>query len=244
VAVRQGAGATLVRGYYDDYWSAPAVPRYELGDVLSGLLERHVHTSTRCLDVGCGVGQTYGQWVNQRAGAYTGVDVSAKAVELARDAGLDAEVIEDAAELPFEDESFDVAICIEVFEHLFAPDKAAAEILRVLRPGGTLIASVPNAAYWRLRANLVFGLWNPLGDELSIEQPWRDPHIRFFTPQTMDRMLRHSGFSKVDASAHGGCFLDHLTSRPTSFGVSPIYKRAEARFPALLGATIHAVATK
>ena len=86
--------------------------------------------------------------------------------------------------------------------------------------------------------------WNPLGDELSIEQPWRDPHIRFFTPETMSRMLRHSGFSEANAKAHGGCFLDHLTSRPTNFGVSPIYRRAEARFPSLLGATIHAVATK
>src|SRR5207249_1123612 len=119
-----------------------------------------IDASTRCLDVGCGVGETYGQWVNQRAGSYTGVDVSERAAELANAAGLDAEVIEDAAQLPFQDQSFDVAICIEVFEHLFAPDKAAAEILRVLRPGGTLIASVPNAAYWRLRANLVFGLWN------------------------------------------------------------------------------------
>ena len=139
MAVRQGADATLVRDYYDDYWSAPALPRYELGEVLMGLLERHIDPSTRCLDVGCGVGRTYGHWVNQRAAAYTGVDVSAKAVELAHGSGLDAEVIEDAAELPFEDESFDVAICIEVFEHVFAPDKAAAEILRVLRPGSTLV---------------------------------------------------------------------------------------------------------
>jgi SAM-dependent methyltransferase len=244
VAARQGADATLVRDYYDTYWAAPTQPRYELGEVLAGLLERHVDTSTRCLDVGCGAGQTYGQWVNRRAGAYSGVDVSEKAVELARGSGLDAEVIEDAAALPFEDESFDVAICIEVFEHLFSPDKAAAEICRVLRPGGTLIASAPNAAYWRLRANLLFGLWNPLGDALAVEQPWRDPHIRFFTPQTMSRMLSHSGFSSIETKAHGGCFLDHLTSRPTNFGVSPIYQRAEARFPSLLGATIHAVATR
>jgi SAM-dependent methyltransferase len=244
VAARQGADATLVREYYDTYWSAPEQPRYELSGVLTDLLERNIDARTRCLDVGCGAGQTYAQWVNQRAGEYAGVDVSASAVEIARDSGLGAEVIEDAGALPFEDESFDVAICIEVLEHLFSPDKATAEICRVLRPGGILIASTPNAAYWRLRANLVFGLWNPLGDALSIEQPWRDPHIRFFTPHTMSRMLSSSGFSQVDAKAHGGCFFDHLTSRPTNFGVSPIYRRAEQRFPSLLGMTIHAVAAR
>jgi len=83
-----------------------------------------------------------------------------------------------------------------------------------------------------------------LGDALSIEQPWRDPHIRFFTPQTMSRMLSYSGFSQVDAKAHGGCFFDHLTARPTNFGVSSIYRRAERRFPSLLGMTIHAVAAR
>ena len=82
--------------------------------------------------------------------------------------------------------------------------------------------SAPNVAYWRLRDNMLLGLWNPLGDALAIEQPWRDPHIRFFTPGTLKRMLEHAGFSGAAVGAHGGCFLDHLTSRPTSFGVSRV----------------------
>jgi len=170
--------------------------------------------------------------------------VSEEAVGFATASGLEAHVIDDAAVLPFPDDSFDLAICIEVLEHLFSPHAATAEIQRVLRPGGVLIASVPNAVYWRLRVNLVKGVWNPLGDALAIEQPWRDPHIRFFSPTTLARMLTQSGFSGVDVGAHGGCFLDHLSSRPTNFGVSGMYRRAEARLPSLLGATIHAVATK
>src|SRR5207248_9287214 len=136
------------------------------------------------------------------------------------------------------------AICFEVLAHLFAPHRAAAEIRRVLRPGGSLIASAPNAAYWRLRLNLLLGMWNPLGDALAIEQPWRDPHIRFFTTDALRRMLEHVGFARVEIGAHGGRFLDHLTSRATDFGVSSGYRRAERRFPSLLGMTIHAVATK
>jgi 2-polyprenyl-3-methyl-5-hydroxy-6-metoxy-1,4-benzoquinol methylase len=135
-------------------------------------------------------------------------------------------------------------LCIEVLEHLFSPQLAAAEILRVLRPGGRLVASAPNAAYWRLRANLLFGLWNPVGDELAVEQPWRDPHIRFFTTTTMERMLRMVGFSRVETGAHGGCLLDHATSRPTNFGQSRAYRLAERAMPSLLGATINVAAYK
>lgn len=233
-----------VRDYYDRYWSAEHRPHYEPGDILSTLIECNVDASSQCLDVGCGAGETYAQLVRQRADSYTGVDVSAHAIGLARSAGLTAELIDDASELPFHDDSFDVVFCVEVLEHLFSPHRAAEEIRRVLRPGGRLIASAPNVAYWRLRANLLFGLWNPLGDALSIEQPWRDPHVRFFTPSTLRRMLQRAGFGTSQVGAHGGCLLDHLTSRPTNFGVGRVYRRAEARFPALLGLTIHAVATK
>lgn len=229
--------------YYERYWSAEQIPRYEIGDVLTGMIERELGSSQRVLDVGCGAARTYAQWVSSRS-SYVGVDVAPKAVELARAGGVEAHLVDDASALPFEDESFDLAISIEVLEHLFAPHEAAREIQRVLRPGGKLIASTPNAVYWRLRLNLLGGVWNPLGDSLAIEQPWRDPHIRFFSPETMARMLRQSGFSRVDAGAHGGCFLDHLTSRPTNFGVSRVYRFAESRLPSLLGLTIHAVAVK
>jgi SAM-dependent methyltransferase len=244
MAIGQRTDGNAVRNYYDAYWSAPEQPRYEIGPVLGELLQRNLDDDTRCLDVGCGAGQTYAQAVSRQAASYTGVDVSTTAVDLARAAGLDAHVVEDAARLPFPDDRFDLAICVEVFEHLFSPDGAAREIWRVLRPGGKLVASTPNAVYWRLRINLLFGLWNPLGDAMSIEQPWRDPHIRFFTPDTMRRMLLGAGFRTAEVGAHAGRFLDHLTSRPTDFGVSRVYRSAEARFPSLLGMTIHTLAVK
>jgi hypothetical protein len=114
----------------------------------------------------------------------------------------------------------------------------------VLRPGGRLVTSAPNVAYWRLRASLALGVWNPLGDEQSVERPWRDPHIRFFTPATLASMLRSAGFSKVDTSGHGGRLLDHLTSRPTAHGQSAAYRLAERRFPSLFALTVHAVAVR
>ncbi len=233
-----------VASYYDEFWSGGEERRYTPEPELWSLIFNALGPETHCLDVGCGTGNSYAVEMRQRGIPYLGVDVSATAVDAARAAGLDARVITDAAALPFDDESFDVVLCIEVFEHLFAPHRAAREIYRVLKPGGRLIASTPNVAYWRLRANLLLGVWNPVGDELAIEQPWRDPHIRFFTPSTLARMLSMAGFSTVDTSAHNGRLLDHLTSRPTSFGQSRTYARLQRRLPSLLGLTIHAVALR
>jgi SAM-dependent methyltransferase len=233
-----------VQGYYDAFWSGEVERRYEPSPELARVLLDGVTSDTRVVDVGCGTGNSYAPELARRAGAYVGVDVSATAVEAARAAGLDARVVADAAQLPFDDASFDRAVCVEVLEHLFAPQEAAAEMHRVLRPGGALVASVPNAAYWRLRANLLFGLWNPTGDEQSIARPWRDPHIRFFTMAAVERMLREAGFSRVSVTAHGGRGLDHLTSRPTAFGEGRLYRVAERRFPSLLGLDIHVVAVK
>jgi methionine biosynthesis protein MetW len=233
-----------VASYYDEFWSGEKERHYEPLAELTALIFEGVTPETRCLDVGCGSGNSYAAELANRAASWVGVDVSENAVAVARAAGLDARVIADAAELPFPDQSFDLVLCIEVLEHLFSPDGAAAEIHRVLRPGGRLVCSTPNVGYWRLRANMLFGLWNPLGDELSIEQPWRDPHIRFFTPKTLTRMLRLTGFREVEVGAHGGCLLDHMTSRPTDFGQSSAYRLAERRFPSLLGLTIQAAAFK
>ncbi len=55
------------------------------------------------------------------------------------------EVVGDAHELPFRDGSFDAVHTVSVFEHLRKPWLAAAEIVRVLRPGGVLFCSVPFA---------------------------------------------------------------------------------------------------
>jgi SAM-dependent methyltransferase len=55
-----------------------------------------------------------------------------------------ADVVSDAF-LPFDDESFDLVVCIESFQFVREPRVAAGELARVLRPGGSLIVTVPFA---------------------------------------------------------------------------------------------------
>lgn len=53
------------------------------------------------------------------------------------------DIVCDVCDMPFPDNSFDAVFLIEVLEHVHNPPKALSEIYRVLKPGGTLIFSVP-----------------------------------------------------------------------------------------------------
>jgi SAM-dependent methyltransferase len=162
--------------------------------------------------------------------------------------GLDARLIDDAAALPFPNESFDVVVALEVLEHVIAPLSAADEVKRVLRPGGTFIVTVPNVAYWRRRLELSVGRWNPYGDGFSVSQPWRDPHIRFFTLVSLRNMLLTSGFQVAKVGGHRGSFVRDIPYVAKLFK-SPrcstrLYRYLQAIMPAFLGLHLHAVAIK
>jgi SAM-dependent methyltransferase len=94
----------------------------------------------RVLDIACGTGNA--ALIAARAGAEaTGVDLAARLVDAARGRaaaeGLSATfAVGDATDLPLDDKTFDVAVSI--FGLIFAPDadRAFAELVRVLRPGG------------------------------------------------------------------------------------------------------------
>jgi SAM-dependent methyltransferase len=238
-----------VGSYYDTYWSESGFnPEFALARAVARLLERHTQQGDRCLDVGCGDGRTAGPWLRDRGRDYVGVDVSERAVAAARELGLDARAIDDPAALPFADREFDAALCLEVFEHLFQPQLAAGEILRVLKPGGVLVATVPNFAYWRRRADvLVLGRFHPYGDELSAAEPWRDPHIRFFTRRTLAAMLTSAGFASVRVEGHGGGLVRELPwigRRIWRGGYSRLYRAAEEVLPNLFALRLNAVAVK
>jgi SAM-dependent methyltransferase len=243
--------------YYETYWSEEGFcPTGRIVPPVRTLFERHIPASAKCLDVGCGDGRTSGLWLSQNGRSYLGVDVSSAAVDMARNAGLEAQVIDDAARLPFADAAFDAVVCIEVLEHLFEARDAAAEMARVLRPGGVAIVSVPNIAYWRRRADFAaLGRWNPMGDERSVSEPWRDPHIRFFNSGILHRMLVDAGFDRVSVGGYGGTVLGdipglrRLCRRHGGWAVpdwrpNPIYAVFERALPSLFGYRLCAVASR
>jgi ubiquinone/menaquinone biosynthesis C-methylase UbiE len=132
---RRRARATWSAGNWDNFADM-------LSAVGQNVLDRmSVGEGQTLLDVGTGSGGTISIPAAERGAKVTGLDVTPELFEHARrraaDAGVEVEWVEgDAADLPFDDASFDIVT--STFGAMFAPEhaKAASELVRVCRPGG------------------------------------------------------------------------------------------------------------
>lgn len=136
----------------------------------------------RLLDVGCGTGKDLLR-LQQAGWKVTGVEISPYAASLAR-ARLGCEVVPGHFdEAPLEGRRFDVVRLSHVLEHLPSPRRSLGKAHRLLGPGGLLWVEVPNAA--SLERYLFGGQWFQ----------WDLPrHLYHFTPATLVRLLRDTGF--------------------------------------------------
>jgi SAM-dependent methyltransferase len=95
----------------------------------------------RILDAGCGSGRNMVELA--RHGTVTGVELSPTSVRVARDRDA-GEVIEGSVmDMRFDDASFDLAVSLDVIEHLEDDVGALQELRRVTKPGGALLVTVP-----------------------------------------------------------------------------------------------------
>ena len=144
----------------------------------------------RVLDLGCRSGALTRHFLE--GNAVVGLDVDAAALEKARTLGIEPMQANVEEPLPFEDARFDAVVAGELFEHLQFPDALVDEIERVLRPGGVIVGSVPNA--FRVQSRLQF---------LRGKPPEDDPtHLRMFSPTAVQELLR--GFEDVRIDFVGG----------------------------------------
>ncbi|MEU0254184.1 class I SAM-dependent methyltransferase [Streptomyces sp. NPDC006184] len=98
----------------------------------------------RILDAGCGSGPLFGA-LRDRGAIVSGFDASAGMLELARRRlgdGVDLQVADLGSPLPYSDDTFDDVVASLVLHYLEDWGPALAELRRVLKPGGRLIASV------------------------------------------------------------------------------------------------------
>jgi SAM-dependent methyltransferase len=131
----------------------------------------------RVLDVGCRYGALTRSYLE--GNEVVGVDVDREALAEAAKLGIETHWADADAALPFPDESFDVVVAGELLEHIRDPAGLVDEARRVLRPGGRIVASVPNG--FRLKHRLRF---------LAGREPEEDPtHLHLFSERAVRRLL-------------------------------------------------------
>lgn len=176
-------------------------PRRYFLDAKPALLELFDPRDLRILDAGCAGGGN-GELV-KRAGAreVVGIELSTEAAELAR-TRLDAVIVGDLATVdldPIAGEPFDAVLFIDVLEHLLDPRATLARYLGLLRPGGLVVASIPNVAHVWVIANLLAARW-PQKDRGIFDRT----HVRFFARRDMVRLLESAGLHVLEVRPYFG----------------------------------------
>jgi SAM-dependent methyltransferase len=131
-----------------DYFLDIERHRYDLQPHILDILKKIDWHGKRVLEVGAGIG-TDGRNIIARGGIYTGIDVDRGSTEATAQAlrafALPGVALKrDATALDFADGSFDVVYSFGALPHIPEVARAVAEIHRVLKPGGAVLATVYN----------------------------------------------------------------------------------------------------
>lgn len=181
----------------------------ELHPTLVGAVMRVVELAEarpgiRLLDLATGTG-TIARAAAERGASVVAIDASAGMLEVARRLSPALELrLGNACALPFSDGEFDVVTCGLSISHFEERGKALAEVLRVLRPGGTFVASA-----WAGGSSLptravaeILDRYTAADDNLD-EETWSTAH------EGTD-VLRKAGFTgiSVESESYRGEFAD------------------------------------
>ena len=145
-------------------------------------VHRYVPSKSKVLDIGCGFGEALGYYRSIGCEAY-GYELDENAGRIASAQGLNIRqgIFEPGH---WEESFFDVVTLDQVLEHIYEPVDFLTGLRKVLRPGGLLILSTPNAV----------GLGLKLWGKKWIH--WHAPyHVHLYTPKSLHGVLAKCGFA-------------------------------------------------
>jgi SAM-dependent methyltransferase len=161
---------------------------YRLWLALDGDMSFHTRPGRgRLLDIGCNEGRGLALYARNGFAAVEGLETNPAAAAAARARGF---AVHGGALAEFHpNQPYDVAVLSNVLEHALDPADMLRQVRRILKPGGEVWISCPNATSWQRR---LFGrLWIN----------WHVPfHIVHFTDATLSRALDDGGFATAERS--------------------------------------------
>ncbi len=164
-------------------------------EVVDAIIENRLPTG-KVLEIGCAGGAT-GKNLKERlpVQSYVGIDISPEAADIAKihlDRVIVANIEETdlASEHGIEPGEFDLLLALDVLEHLYDPWDTLAELSSYVKPGGYVVASLPNIQNITIMQDLIKGTWQ-YQDAGILDAT----HLRFFTLEASEKMFRGAGLT-------------------------------------------------
>ena len=186
--------SSLTREVFTDL-SPTGWPRSRVEAVLA-----HAGSGMSVLDIGCGSGHLLFQ-LRHRYAQLVGLEFSPHRLEQARInlAHLAFKAVQGSAEhMPdLADDSLDCVVSADTIEHVPDVYRAAAEMFRVLRPGGLLVINTPNIAFVKKRLLLLLGRFpstSQRNEGLGSDVLFDGGHLHYFTFRSLSLLLQRAGF--------------------------------------------------
>jgi len=140
------------------------------------------------LDVGCGFGTISGILQSTLDMKAFGLDCDSDRLQEANKKGIvTAQINLETDKFPFEDETFDTALFVEVLEHIARPQHCLSEISRVIKRNGELILTTPNLTSLKRRSQILRGK-DPLEVYVTTDGA-SHRHIRLYARDSLTKLL-------------------------------------------------------
>jgi SAM-dependent methyltransferase len=163
-------------------------------EVLFELLSNNSPAGSKVLDVGCGSGEI-ARIINEKGYSVSGIDFSQIAIELAQKQGVNSQLADLDAGIPFDNNTFDIVWAGDVIEHVFDPIFVLNEINRVLVPDGQLLCTIPYDLNIATRLRIFIG---HSYQETVYREYGQYKHHTFFSIPLIKYMLKTTGFKDQD----------------------------------------------
>lgn len=174
-----------------DYYQVHCV-RYD--ETLRRIIDQVKNHNDHILDIGCYPTFLFDTLENQGFNM-TGISSHHEPIKTKNIFNLNIET----DELPFDKNSFDLILMFEVIEHiLFHPHNTLLKLKKILKPGGKLLISTPNAAHIKHRLQAVMGHSTTFSiDESPLETDWKKLYFRHnkeLTGVELKKVMLQAGF--------------------------------------------------
>jgi len=183
-------------------------------------LAKLIAPNSRVLDVGCGTGVITDTIRRQKSASIIGIEPDAERVRRAVARGLDVHLGVLSPDFIRQHGPFDYIVFADVLEHLPNPAEIVVMAKDGLKPGGSVVASIPNVAHWFVRTDLLRGRFDY--QDCGIMDA---THLRWFTRRTVRQFFERQSFQITALDCTVNINLPDYQRRYPWRKMSPAFRR-------------------